>query len=481
MTPPAAPRIAARSASPGLGCIVLFLLPFAAAGLFAGVMAVRAAGSGDWKQTGFLLIFVLTFGGVGFGGIATVLAGRRRVEDGLAREARNPDAPWLWREDWASRRIMDGSRADMWSAWVFTALWNLVSVPGAIAGVHAALVEQNHAGWLVLLFPAVGIGLLMWAVRATLRFRRYGVSRLELATLPAVVGHSLEGVVRTPSDLRPPSGFRVVLSGIRRVTTGSGRDRSTSETVFWQEERTVASGGAGVPVAFAIPADVAPTDPQRGGDRTLWRLHISADTPGVDYAATFEVPVFRTAASEQPRTDAERAVAAATAVPADYRQPTGSRIRVTTTHRGTEIYFPPARNPGMALGLTAFLAVWAGATWGTIALHAPLLFPIVFGAFGLLLVIVALDLWLSVTRVTAGDGVVTVASGWLVPQRERTLRAAEVAEVTTRIGSQAGGTPYYDLGIETKAGKRVAAGRCIRDKREAEWLAATIMQALAAR
>jgi hypothetical protein len=114
-------------------------------------------------------------------------------------------------------------------------------------------------------------------------------------------------------------------------------------------------------------------------------------------------------------------------------------------------------------------------------LHAPLLFPIVFGAFGLLLVIVALDLWLSVTRVTAGDGVVTVASGWLVPQRERTLRAAEVAEVTTRIGSQAGGTPYYDLGIETKAGKRVAAGRCIRDKREAEWLAATIMQALAAR
>jgi hypothetical protein len=264
------------------------------------------------------------------------------------------------------------------------------------------------------------------------------------------------------------------------VTTGSGRNRSTSETVFWQEGRTEAGGGAGVPVAFAIPADVAPTDPQTSGDRTLWRLRISADTPGVDYEATFEVPVFRTAASEQPRTDAERAVAAATAVPADYRQP-GSRIAVTTTRRGTEIYFPRARNPGMAMGLTGFLGLWAGAIWGTVAFHASLLFPIVFGAFGLLLVILVLDLWLTVTRVTAGDGVVTVASGWLVPRRERTLRAPEVAEVTTRIGSQTGGTPYYDLAIETKAGRRVAAGSGIRDKREAEWLAATIMKALAAR
>ena len=48
-------------------------------------------------------------------------------------------APWLWREDWASRRITDGSRSDMWSAWAFTALWNLVSVPGAIRVLWAML------------------------------------------------------------------------------------------------------------------------------------------------------------------------------------------------------------------------------------------------------------------------------------------------------------------------------------------------------
>ena len=43
---------------------------------------------------------------------------------------------------------------------------------------------------------------------------------------------------------------------------------------------------------------------------------------------------------------------------------------------------------------------------------------------------------------------------------------------------QAGRTPYYDVTLVTTAGKRVAAGRGMRDKREAEWLAGMIMAAI---
>src|SRR5262249_17736950 len=132
-------------------------------------------------------------------------------------------------------------------------------------------------------------------------------------------------------------------------------------------------------------------------------------------------------------------------------------------------------------GITAFTAIWTGAIVLMLALHAPILFPIVFGVFELLLVYVLLEAWLGVTRVTAGNGQVTIANGWLVPQRERTLRAAEVKGVTTRIAAQQGDTPLYDIPIETTAGTRVAAGRSVRDKREAEWLAATIARAIAPR
>jgi hypothetical protein len=168
-------------------------------------------------------------------------------------------------------------------------------------------------------------------------------------------------------------------------------------------------------------------------------------------------------------------------VPADYRQPGGSRIEVSTTHRGTEIYFPPARNPGFAIGITVFTAIWLGAIALMLVVHAPILFPIVFGLFALLLVYLLLEAWLGVTRVTAGDGQVTIATGWLVPRRERTIRAAEIKGVTTRIASQQGDTGFYDITIETTAGARVAAGRSVRDKREAEWLAATIAKAVAPR
>jgi hypothetical protein len=103
----------------------------------------------------------------------------------------------------------------------------------------------------------------------------------------------------------------------------------------------------------------------------------------------------------------------------------------------------------------------------------------VFGLFALLLVYLLLQAWLGVTRVVAGGGQITIASGWLIPQRERIIRAGEIKQVTTRIASQQGDTAYYDIIIETTAGSRVAAGRSVRDKREAEWLAATIAKAAA--
>lgn len=43
---------------------------------------------------------------------------------------------------------------------------------------------------------------------------------------------------------------------------------------------------------------------------------------------------------------------------------------------------------------------------------------------------------------------------------------------------QAGGTPYYDLVLAREDGRQVPAGRGIRDKREAEWLADTLREAL---
>ncbi len=480
-----------RSASPalGFGCLLLFMAPFAMGGVIAGVQAVRLAAAGDYGQAAFLGIFALTFGGVGIGGMVAAAFGRRKAVETAALASRHPEAPWLWRKDWASGRIADSTRGTMWGAWAFAALWNLISVPGSYLAAREALQEGNQAALIALVFPLVGIGLLVWAVKATLRYRRYGVSSFELTTKPGVVGRSLTGTLHTTTALRPPEGFRVVLSCLRRVTRGSGKNRSTSESVLWQEERHVpgqvsrqASGmGVVVPVAFGIPADAEPCERSNPSDCVLWRLEASASVPGIDYASSFEVPVFRTAESEQPRTEEEEAAVRDPAVPAVYLQPPDSRIQVSSNRRGTEILFPAARNPGAASGLTVFLAIWSAIVWALLRFNAPVLFPIIFGLFGLLLLYGALEMWLRVRRVTAASDSVTVATGYLAAARERSYPASDFAQVTTKIGMQSGRTPYYDVILVRKDGKRVTAGHAVRDKREAEWLAATLTQALGLR
>jgi hypothetical protein len=391
------------------------------------------------------------------------------------------EQPWLSRPDWASGRIEDGSRAAAVAAWLFAGLWNLISTPAAYFAGRQALREGNKAALVGLLFPVVGIGLVVWAVRATLRYRRYGVSRLDLATVPAPVGRELRGTVVAPAVLETREELRVTLTCVRRVTRGAGKNRSTTETVLWQEEQRVAASHSrtaegmvtAIPVAFRIPGDVEPSDGTDPRNKVVWRLEVSAGVPGVDYRSAFEVPVFRTSEDVVPADPGSPAAAVRPFV-----QPATSRIKVSRSRRGTEIDFPAGRNPGAAAGLTALLAVWLVATWATIRFEAPVLIQVIFAAFGFLFAWASAALWFGASRVTIGDGSVTVARGLFAPMREQRMGIADIARVTTRIGMQAGRTPYYDLMLIRNDGRKLPAGRAIRDKREAEWLADTVREAL---
>jgi hypothetical protein len=466
-------------------CLVLFLLPFAAVGTVTAVLAVQRAASGNWQEALFFGLFALTFGGVGFGGIAAGLAGRHKLKEQAVLEAKYPDQPWLWRSDWASGRIVDSSRVTMFTAWIFAAFWNLISFPTGFLGVRAAIQEGKPAALLALLFPLVGIGLLVWAVLSTLRYRKYGVSRLELSTVPGVVGRVLIGTVRAPAGMQPDDGFQVTLSCVRRVTTGS-EDKSTSESILWQDvrrimgepTRTAAAMETHIPVAFRLPADAKACDDTNSNNRVLWRLQLSASVPGVDYESRFEVPVFRTSASDQPLSSDEEQLTKDPLAEAPYQQPADSRIVVTSNRRGTEVMFPAARNPGAATSLTSFLLLWLACIALQVYFRAPIVFPIITGLFGVLILIGVLDLWFEVSRVTVDGGTVTWAAGYLFPGRERTLVASEIADVTASIGMQAGATVYYDVTVVRQNGKKVKVGRAVRDKREAEWLALTIKNAL---
>jgi len=250
-----------------------------------------------------------------------------------------------------------------------------------------------------------------------------------------------------------------------------------------------------VPVTIRIPADAPGTDASDADNEVHWRLEVRAATPGLDYAATFDVPIYRTAESALPET-AERAThlkpvpaiasltvprSEATAMADDASagaHDANSRIAVRQTAEGLVLDFAAARNPGAAAGLSAFALLWTGSIALMIALRAPFFFPLIFGLFDALFFWIALEMWFGVTRIKANGAGVKVASGLGEPGAERWIPASDIADVGTAIGMQVNTTAYYDLRLTRVSGRSVKLGGDIRHKREAEWLARQILAAI---
>ncbi len=226
-----------------------------------------------------------------------------------------------------------------------------------------------------------------------------------------------------------------------------------------------------LPVAFRLPGDVLESDDRNTNNQVIWRLRVDAAVPGIDYHVRFEVPVFRTDESDKPLPPEVVEEMARSALQEVYRPPPDSPIRVSKQPRGTEIVFSAGRHPLPALGLTGFTAIWTAATWFILQSDAPLLFPIVFGLFNLLLFYVVLTMWVGHSAVVVGPDLIRVVRAVAFVTSTKSFPTDSLVEVLVTTGMQAGNTLYYDLTLRTADGKKIKAGTSIKDKREAEWLA----------
>jgi hypothetical protein len=478
----------------GSGCLTLFALPFCGAGLFSLFQAYKqfAEGPADWEKTTMLAIAGLVFSGAGFGMIGASRYGLAKAHETEQLKQTYPDSPWMWRAEWTTGRVPGSDRSTMLLAWAFAAFWNLISAPILFIFPEEFFDKGNKFALIGLLFPAVGAGLLVWAVRATLRWRKFGSSTFEMTTLPGVIGGPLRGTIHTALRRPPETGVQVQLNCIRRVVT-RGRNGSTNETILWQEdyvagaERLYAGErGITIPVEFRVPYDSLETSSEDSDNQILWRLQVAAAVAGIDYGTQFEVPVFKTAqSSAEPQPSSSFSILRND--PANAFDPANATIRVRPSALGgTEYYFGPARNLGAAIAMLFFTAIWAGAIWLMLHVGAPVFFPIIFGLLLLLFVLILADLLFQTTRVTVESGTVKIRNSTLGMGSAKEIPCAEVTEV--KLGSSMqqqptatqSGRMYYDLEIHRKYGKRVKAGNHIRNKREAEWLAAEMRRQIEA-
>ena len=258
-------------------------------------------------------------------------------------------------------------------------------------------------------------GLLYAAMYLTVRWFKYGKSCGELETNPGVVGGWFKGAVHSGLRPGPNDVVHLRLTCFRKYTSGSGDNRTTHTDVQWQEERIISAeqvefGGVGgatrIPVAFYIPRDCLPTTVDNPSDRILWRLDVTADVPGVDFKARYEVPVFVTPeSSDDPPPEAEDLYELTQDQVVDYAATSKIPVR-PAQGGGTEIYVPPRRTPGIAAVCTLFAAVFSAATVFLAMAGGGLIMTLVFGLFAALLTWVSLGLWFGTRNTVLGaDGV----------------------------------------------------------------------------
>lgn len=438
-----------------------------------------------WGMLAFQTVFALAFCLVGYGLIFAAFYGGKRVKEANKLKEERPEEPWLWEKDWVDGRISAGSRGKMIGSILFATLWNLISSP-MIFVVPREFADGNRLVLIGLLFPVVGAGLAAYAVYAVLQWRKFGNSEFEMFSNPGVLGGYLEGRIHTNIRSRHGDGFRLTLSCIRSETTGSGKNRRTREKTLWQDTATVPVNellagprGASVPVRFAIPYDAGPESDPDASDPVKWRVTVAAELPGVDFSTQFTVPVFKTPdsdplleveSSEPPLSEAGDSGAELESI---------GIIRRPTPDGGVSYVFRRARSKGAATGLTVFTMVWGGFIWLMIELGAPILFPIVFGLFDLLMIVAVLDMWLKQTRIEVTDGRLAFNRRLLGSGKTLTFSANEIAELKATRGMQSGNKLYYRIELRTPAGKKHTLASQISDRRLAMRLIKDLESALA--
>jgi hypothetical protein len=482
----------------GAAVLTAFGLPFLGAGLLLAIKFLQATNQPTAGRIGGA-IFGSVFAIIGAGLIFGSLWGYSRQKEQAEREMANPGSPWLWRKDWAASRVesQNKSRAIGW--WIGAALINMLLLPVSLGAYSQILRTQDPKYLVPAAFELIGLIMLLGAIRATIRFDRFGKTYFELNSLPYSPGGHVSGAIHAQIPGDAPHGIDLTLSCFRRISAGSGNSQSTRQVPLWEDSKNIAAASLSrlpldsvIPVDFLIPPDAFQTDTDNLRDQVYWVLNVKADVPGVDYSDQFELPVYRTSQpalrdatsvsgnlNEGVRSGRFIPTTTISEVTSDVAEPAQHRVILRDTPDGLEFYFRAGRNvfrAALVLSLTAVLAAFTYAMLHTD--RRPPLFAIaIVGLLDFFLVMASIHTILSSTRLVVGNGVISWRHSVLGIGFSRQVQIPDVDSIlpVTAI-QQAGssGSTLYSLRLRTRNGKTQTLVDDIESRQEARWIVSQV-------
>jgi hypothetical protein len=427
-----------------------------------------------WGLVGFKSIFLFVFGGIGLGLLIYTWTAPGEKDASLPQYQ---DAPWLLNDAWQTPEIRSGSKAAMYGAWIFAGLWNAISAVTPFMAYEEVVENQNYLALIALLFPLVGLGLLTWAVRRTLEWRRFGPTPVTLDPFPGSIGGHVGGTIDLNLPFDSTAKFQVTLTNLYSYVSGSGKNRSRKEEAKWQDELVAHAepGGKGTRLTFRfdVPEGLDESDAtQKGDSYHTWRLNLRAELPGTDVDRDYEIPVYATAM--QSRKLSDRAVQRSR-----HEQDTISDARVREVVRvqqgamGKSMFYPMGRYPGANLVGAVIGAVFAGAGWFLVVQEGQTIFGSIFGGVGALVALGAFYMMTNSLEVSQDGTSVHAVRRWLgIPVSRKSMRRSSFAHFRKKssMKTQSGGRHviYYAINMVDHDGNKMVVGEGFKGESEAK-------------
>lgn len=415
-----------------------------------------------WGLLGFKSIFLFVFGGVGLGLLIVIWRAPAEKDATLPEYVQSP---WLLNDKWLTPSIRSDSKSAMWGSWLFASLWCLISAPLPFLIYEEVLEKQNYLALVGVLFPIVGVGLLIWAIRRTLEWYRFGATPIVLDPYPGSIGGHVGGTIETKLPFNSSNKFMLTLSSLHAYVSGSGDSRSKREKALWQDELIAhtESGPSGTRLSFRfdVPAGLKESDPEQFGDSYhTWRLNVRAKLDNADLDRDFNLPVFATA-TESKHLSERNAKSARAEQNAIYDKAILDLVQVRFDGVTKSLFYPMGRNILSNLSGAVIGSVFGAAGWYMLVKEGMLFMGGIFASVGSLIAVAATYMMLKSLEIKQQGNSIVAIRRWLgIPIRRREMRRSDFArfEKDSNVQAQTGGkhVMYYKvLGIDRQANELI--------------------------
>ena len=385
----------------------------------------------------------------------------------------------------------------------FAVIWNLFSFFIAFVILNEKLgwpvpvesIRFNDPVLLVLLFPLIGIYLAGYAFKEYRQWKKYGRLDLYLNPEHGSIGGEIGGEVDLPIPYRAGRRISAVVSCIN-TTISSSNDQGSRrhEKVIWRKNAAVDSyfTAKGTRIRFVAPVDNdLPATTPPSGDYIQWVVRIQDNSQrssaGHVLDRKFEIPVFK---QDIPK---KSTIRIHNEVPIINSEDIPERfVAIKQTGDQLSLVYPRFRSIGMALSLTVFSVFFLGpagfmlkilmeepdALYQMVILSSMIL---VFGLFGLLMLLMGLDLLTNKRSVTVTRNEIrTWNQAFFIFNFRRRIQCQDISVIKLKInmssGQGADATAYYRIIAEARDAKnRVTLGDGIQGQLVADALARRII------